>query len=381
MKIIHIVHGKVNPDGHNGISLVVYNMNKYEKLKGLDSQIWAIVDGTKSHYTQKRDEFVTIECFPRVRLPFGKHEIIEQIRKNKDSIDLVHFHLIWFYDKNIIAKELTKIGVPFIITTHGTYSKPHAYTGKRLLAKWLFECDYLNMATEIHVITREEGTGLQTYGYTDKSFVAYNGVDLNKIPEKRNNTFFKDKKYSNKIKLIWVGVLREDKNLRSLIKAISMLPEELKNEFICILVGPDYRNNAAQYLQLSRELGCQENFDYIGPLYAQDKYDAIESSDAYVMPSLSEVFSLAVIDAMACSKPCLVTSGCGLNYISDENFSVTCEPYAEDIYRGLEELFSLKKEWKEMGIKSRQIVEEKLNWEAITEIMIVNYRRIIKDVQ
>ena len=204
MKIIHIVHGKANPDGHNGISLVVYNMNKYEKLNGIDSHIWAIVDGTKTHYSQKRDEFVAIECFPRVRLPLGTHEIIEQIRKNKDSIDLVHFHLIWFYDKNIIAKALTKMGVPYIITTHGTYSKPHAYTGKRLLAKWLFECDFLNMANEIHLITREEGAGLQAYGYRGKSFVAYNGVDTGKVPLSRAKDFFAEKAYKDKIKLIWV---------------------------------------------------------------------------------------------------------------------------------------------------------------------------------
>ena len=134
MKVIHIVHGKANPNEHNGISRVVYYLNKYEKLKGCDSQIWAIVDGVKSRFTHRRDEFVSVECFPRVWSPWGRHEIIQELLNNKDSIDLVHFHLIWFYDKNIIAGALKKAGIPFIITTHGTYSKPHAYTGKRLLS-------------------------------------------------------------------------------------------------------------------------------------------------------------------------------------------------------------------------------------------------------
>ena len=81
---------------------------------------------------------MTIQCFPRVWLPWGHHEIVEQLISQKDSIDLVHFHLIWSYDKNIIAKALKKVGIPFIITTHGTYTKPHAYTGKRIISKWLF---------------------------------------------------------------------------------------------------------------------------------------------------------------------------------------------------------------------------------------------------
>lgn len=85
MKVIHIVHGKANPRGHNGISLVVYFLNKYEKLKGCDSQIWAIVDGVKSHYTHQRDEFVTVECFLRVWTPFGNHQIIEKLREEKHT--------------------------------------------------------------------------------------------------------------------------------------------------------------------------------------------------------------------------------------------------------------------------------------------------------
>lgn len=79
MNVIHITHGRANPHGHNGISRVVYYMNKYEKIHGINSQIWSIVDKVKSHYTYKRDNFVTVECFPRARIPFGKNELIYEL--------------------------------------------------------------------------------------------------------------------------------------------------------------------------------------------------------------------------------------------------------------------------------------------------------------
>ena len=377
LKVIHIVHGKANPNEHNGISRVVYFLNKHQKLKGCDSQIWAIVDGVKSHFSHPRDQFVTIECYPRVWVPWGRHEIIDELIKHKDSIDLVHFHLIWFYDKNIIAKALKKAGIPFIITTHGTYSKPHAYTGKRLLAKWLFELDYLNMATEIHAITREEGTGLQKYGYTGPSFVAYNGIDLDEIPAERNDTFYINKPYTKKHKFVWVGVLRDDKNLCSLIKAVAMLPEELQKNFVCIFIGPDYRNNAEKYLALSETAGCRENFDYIGPLYGQEKYDAIQSADVFILPSFSEGFSMSLLDALACGKPCLLTSGCSMNYFYKHNFFIRCEPYPQDIAKGLAELLSKKEDWEKMGKQSKKIVEKKFIWSSIVPSVIKNYKRII----
>jgi glycosyltransferase involved in cell wall biosynthesis len=288
----------------------------------------------------------------------------------------VHFHLIWFLDKNFIANALRKAGIPFIITTHGTYSKPHAYTGKRLLAKWLFELDFLKSATEIHAITREEGTGLQKYGYEGPSFVAYNGIALEEVPSDRSGDFYAAKPYKDKTKMVWVGVLREDKNLRSLIRAVAILPPEDREELVCVLVGPDYRGNAAKYLALANELGCAENFDYIGPLYDQEKYDAIESADFYVMPSFSEVFSLATLDAMACAKPCLIASGCGYSYFMREDFCVQCEPYAQDIAVGLRQMLGLRSEWDRMGANARRTIEQHLNWASIARVMIQNYSRI-----
>lgn len=378
MRVIHIVHGKANPNGHNGISRVVYHLNKQEKMQGVESEIWALVDDVKTHHSQKRDEFVSIECYPRVRLPFGKHEIIESLLRERGRIDIVHFHMIWFYDKNIIAQALSKAGIPFVITTHGTYSKPHALTGKRILARLLYEVDYLNQATEVHTITREEGTGLQKYGYTGRSFVAYNGIDLDEIPSSRSREYFADKPYKDKIKFIWVGVLREDKNLRSLIKACSLLSTEDRGRLVIILVGPDYKGNAAKYLKYASELGCGDSLDYVGPLYGQEKYNAIESADAFVLPSFSEVFSLAMLDAMACSKPCLVSSGCGYNYFINENFFVPCEPYPQDLMIGIKEMLDRQDEWEVMGLNGRQAIERHFNWNSIAKIMIANYVRILK---
>lgn len=41
------------------------------------------------------------------------------------------------------------------------------------------------MADECHILTREEGTGLRKYGYTGKSFVAYNGYEPGDMPVRR----------------------------------------------------------------------------------------------------------------------------------------------------------------------------------------------------
>lgn len=378
MKVIHIVHGKANPTSANGISRVVYYLNKYEKLAGIDSQIWSIVDGQKTHTTYKRDAFVTIECFPRVH-PLGGGEIIRELIANKDSIDLVHFHLIWFYDKNSIAKELVKHHIPFVITTHGTYSNPHAYTGKRLLAKWLFELKYLGMADECHILTPEEGTGLRKYGYTGPCFVAPNGFEKADLPACTCKTFFKDFPFGDRLVLSMIAVLRQDKNIELIICAIAMLPPQSRDRLAFVLIGPDYKGNAARYRLLARELNVENCFYWIGPLYGEDKYNAMLSSDGYIMASDSEGFSMAIIDAMACGLPMILTSGCNMKYLSDEKFYIMCEPYTQDLCRAINEFLWMGEERIELGNKGKELLRDRLYWEQIVPGMIDNYERIINN--
>ena len=221
---------------------------------------------------------MTVECFPRVFLPIGHHEIIEQLIADKEQIDIVHFHMIWFLDKNVIANALSRAKIPFIITTHGTYSTPHAMTGKRLIAKFLFERAYLNAATEIHAITYEEAEKLKQYGYNGDTFIAPNGIALEEVPLVRKNDVLGVSPGSNVARFIWIGVKREDKNLVALFQAVALLSKDIRDQFKIFLLGPNYNNNEAKYKMMVTKLGVVNNFCFMGPVYEQDKYDALESA-------------------------------------------------------------------------------------------------------
>lgn len=376
MRVIHIVHGKANPNGHNGISRVVYHFNREERAQGIESEIWGLVDGIDTHYSHKRDDHVTVECYPRVRMPFGRHEIIDRLIAEKENIDLVHFHMIWFYDKNIITRALSRAGIRYIITAHGTYLTRHAMTGKRRLARVLFERAYLNGATEIHAITDEEATSLKDYGYRGPTFTAPNGIALDEVPEVRRNDVLGEQLASGIAQFIWIGVKRADKNLLALIQAVAMLPADIRDQLVIHLLGPNYKNNEAEYAALATELGVGDNVHFMGPVYNQDKYDALESADVHILPSFSEVFSLAMLDAMACAKPCLVPNGCGYGSWEKDNFFLSFEPTPEAIALAIEQMFARRADWQKMGKNARTVIERDLNWAVITRTMIKNYERI-----
>lgn len=378
MNIIHIVHGKANPNGHNGISRVVYYLNKHEKKLGHNSEIWAVVDGQKKHETYKRDEHVTIEMFPRVN-PLNRNSadgICDHIEENKERIDIVHFHMIWFLDKNIIAKTVSRCNIPFVITTHGTYSNPHAYTGKRLIAKYLYEVKYLNRATEIHALQQDESYGNYKYGVRVPQFIVPNGIEPQEIPASRNASLRES--FRGKLILLWIGVFRGDKNLDQLLEAIGMLPDDIKSHLLLVLAGPDNKGNKDRLRQQAKALGLEDKVIFKDAVYNQDKYDLLESADVYIMPSLSEGMSMAILDAMACGKPCILTKKCGLEYYLRENFFFMCEPFAQDIERAILEMFEKKEELSSMGKNAARLIDDVFSWEKIALNMIENYRRILE---
>lgn len=377
MNIVHIVHGKANPNGHNGISRVVYFLNKHEKMLGHNSQIWAVVDGQKKHETFQRDEFVTVEMFPRVNMfnCNSAESICSFIKKNKESIDIIHFHMIWFYDKNLIAKAIVMSNIPFVITTHGTYSCPHAYTGKRLIAKRLYEVNYLNMATEIHALQQNESYGNYKYGVRVPQFILPNGIEQNEIPQIRRTEF--KNQFADKIMLMWIGVFREDKNLDQLLEAISLLPMDIKENIILILAGPDNKGNKEKLKLLSQKLKIENQVIFKDAVYNQEKYDLLECADVYIMPSLSEGMSMAILDAMACGKPCILTKQCGLEYYLDKNFFFMCEPFSYDIKRAICEMYENKDRLRDMGKRAEKLTNTVFSWDKITINMIENYERIL----
>ena len=129
--------------------------------------------------------------------------------------------------------------------------------------------------------------------------------------------------------------------------------------------------------KLAEELGVKDNFYWIGPLYGADKYNAMLSSDGYMMASDSEGFSMSIIDAMACALPMILTAGCNMKYLSGEKFYLMCEPYPQDLARELEFFLAHLDDMPALGKQAQKVVEENLYWNDIVKKMIANYKRII----
>ncbi len=143
---------------------------------------------------------------------------------------------------------------------------------------------------------------LETLGVPGEEItVVPNGIDLKRIseiePEGGRNAAETGRKIYD---IIFAGRLIKEKNVDSLVRAVTFLKSDFPG-IRCCIVGDGPEREAL--VKLADELGVRGNVDFAG----FQKYEAliakIKASKVLVLPSSREGFGMVVIEAFACGVP------------------------------------------------------------------------------
>jgi glycosyltransferase involved in cell wall biosynthesis len=74
-----------------------------------------------------------------------------------------------------------------------------------------------------------------------------------------------------------------------------------------VLAGPDPLNWSKTLDHLARTHGIEDRIHFPGMLRGPAKWGAFAACDAFILPSHQENFGIAVVEALACAKPVLIT--------------------------------------------------------------------------
>lgn len=120
--------------------------------------------------------------------------------------------------------------------------------------------------------------------------------------------------------LLYLGRLHEKKGIDLLISAFAAVAPQGLHLVVAGSGSPDY--TAALKAQASA-LGAADRIHFTGPLFADAKWGAFRGAEAFTLPSHQENLGIAVLEAMACGLPVLISdkvniwpeiaaAGCGL---------------------------------------------------------------------
>lgn len=128
--------------------------------------------------------------------------------------------------------------------------------------------------------------------------------------------------YSNKIpRLLFLSNLIESKGVLVLLDALKILKDK-GYSFICDFVGGETKEiDAKRFEEEVEKRGLNEIAIYQGRKYGEEKEQAFEQSNIFVLPTMNDCFPLVLLEAMENCLPVVTTSIGGVPDIVDDGLT------------------------------------------------------------
>ena len=149
-----------------------------------------------------------------------------------------------------------------------------------------------------------------------------------------------------------------------LVKAFSGLARELY-EVKLVIVGPD-EGYLLSLKKLTADLKIDNKVIFTGPLYEKNKLEAYIDADIFVLPSTYETFPIAVMEALACNIPVILTKCCGIADIIDGKSGYAVDLNISQMKDAMVGILTDSVLARKFGEAGRKMVVERFNWKQIS---------------
>ena len=232
-------------------------------------------------------------------------KLVDVVRFEK--LDILHVHYaIPHASAAYMAKQILAtfgIHIPVVTTLHGT---DITLVGKDVTFKPVVTFS-INKSDGVTAVS--EHLRKATFDYfdiTNEIEVIPNFIDLNRFSHKGKDHFKKAIAPNNEMIMVHTSNFRKVKRATDVIRIFKKVFETIPSKLLMVGDGPERVNCE----QLCREFGICDNVRFLG------KQDAVEEilsvADLFLMPSDTESFGLAALEAMACQVPVISSNAGGL---------------------------------------------------------------------
>jgi len=324
---------------------------------------------------------VKLEFFPS---PSGAGRFLARGARRRlqpmvDQFDIIHLHGVWDTLIHAAGALAAERGKPFALTPHGMLD-PWSLAQKRWKKRLALALGYrrmLNHAAFLHFLNADERDLVERLHLTSPTRVLPNGIFLQEfdpLPEKGAFRAAMPEIAGARL-VLFLSRLHYKKGLDLLADAFAIVGREFADAHL-VVAGPDDGVKASLESQIAR-LGIADRVHLVGPIYAAQKLAALRDCDCFCLPSRQEGFSLAIIEAMACEAPVVITPGCHFPEVSDSRAGIVAELDAPAIAAAIATILRDPDAAAKMGKNGRELVVDRFTWPNIAGQMVDDYRQVV----
>jgi glycosyltransferase involved in cell wall biosynthesis len=373
MRVLHV--GNFKPDSANGVNQTIAGLARHLPREGVETELWHF-SSKCDRVGQRSEEGVRIIDLPAhsarwlnlLRLPAPTRDYV---RSNVAQFDIVHLHSV-FSPENLYVGQLSGI---YVVTPNGGYSS-NVLRGRNRVQKaiWLkvLERPFLRGAAFTHAVSPAEERDLRSLGAGRTVFIP-NGIEESLLG--RPTTPPGDARG-----WLFLGRLAVDqKGLDLLVQGYAQARRTRADVLPQLtLAGSDFRNGRAYLENSALDLGITAGVRCVGPVFGEEKWQALASCRLFVHTSRWEGLPFAALEAMASGRPVLVTPETNLaDPVRKYEAGWVVDGSPASIAKGLLAAAAAgREELNKMGDRARELVRDQYVWPVVAHEMANLYRAI-----
>lgn len=306
-------------------------------------------------------------------------ELYFWLKKNGNDYDVIHIHGLWHFAG--LAPYLAGVRTSKCVTIHGLLDRwalANGYWKKKIFGA-LFQKKVLDNTELIQINNLDEQNDLKTFlGHTHPNVkIIPNGMNLSDFESlPRKDTFRKKYHISDDKKLIlFLSRINIKKGLDLLLPAFKEVISK-RSDCVLVLAGPDdgYLEETKLFIETE---SLQDNIKLVGMLVGDDKLAAFADADIFVLPSHSEGFSIATLEALVSGIPSLLSDRVGFGESIRENQAAhLVELNVESIVKGLHKMLDDKKYCEYLAENGKTLVKEKYDIALVAKSLFEEFKKI-----
>lgn len=283
--------------------------------------------------------------------------------------DVLHGHGIWMYIDYLTAGAARDLGKPHVFSPQGCL-EPWALTRsrwKKAPVRRLFADGALRRMACIHATNRREAENVRALGLENPIAVIPNGIDPAAFAELPDRATLSERfpEVAGKKVVLFLSRIHPKKGPLRLAEAWGTLAGDFPGWHL-VVAGNDEIGHRAEVERALKARGVMDRATFTGPMIGADELVAMAAADVFVLPSLSEGFSMVILEAMASGLPVLLTPGCNFPEAVSAGAALETAPDARGTEQGLRRLMRMTdEERREMGERGRALVTTRYTWERV----------------
>jgi glycosyltransferase involved in cell wall biosynthesis len=241
--------------------------------------------------------------------------LLQWLVANAPRFNAVVVHGLWQFHGLAAWRLWRRTGTPYLVYTHGmldpwfkrTYPLKHV---KKSLYWTIAEYRVLRDARCVLFTCEEERVlarqSFQRYS-ANECVVGFGIAQPPGNPTHQRAAFFERfPQLHDRRLLLFLGRIHPKKGCDLLIEALAAaLPENPSMHLV--MAGPDQSGVAHTLRERAARLGIAQRITWTGMLSGDLKWGAFHAAEAFVLPSHQENFGVAVVEALACGLPVLIS--------------------------------------------------------------------------